>query len=91
MFNISRPRIAADLEKRERCGLLRLPHQSPSRRCVQRTSNARRCHTTSNEDAIAPIQELLEIKDTHCPRVLPYAYAKEHRTTLGAVRVLDFE
>ena len=37
------------------------------------------------------IQGLPEIKDTHRPRVLQQAYAKEHRNVLGAVRVLNFE
>jgi hypothetical protein len=35
--------------------------------------------------------ELLESKDTHRPRVLQQSYTQERRTTLGAVRVLDFE
>jgi hypothetical protein len=37
------------------------------------------------------LQGLLEIKNTHRPRVLPKAFAQEHRTTLEAVRVLYFE
>ena len=37
------------------------------------------------------VQGLLEIKDTHRPRDLQEGYAWEHRTTLGAVRVLTFE
>ena len=37
------------------------------------------------------LQGLLEIKDTHRPRTLQKGYVWEHRTFLGAVRVLNFE
>ena len=43
--------------------------------------------------ALCPLalQGLLEIKDTHRPRVLQQADAEEQRTNLGAVRAPNFE
>ena len=40
---------------------------------------------------MAALQGLLEIKDTHRPRALRWGWSLEHRTTLGALCVLNFE
>ena len=37
------------------------------------------------------LQGLLKVKDTHRPRTLRQVYAQEHRTVLGAVRVVKLE
>ena len=54
-------------------------------------ARSQECKDPSKPFLMGKVPGLLEIKDTHQGRVLQQGLSEEHRTTLGAVCVLNFE